>query len=793
MLRRRLPSAKAALIRRPARGRRRPGRTRGGLAVASLILGASLAPGLPTAEAEDAAALARAIAAPWPALQRNDGSYTDYLQPYSGGRYGEAMLGLALLRTGLREADDALVGSGLRGIGFALDQGARRQTDPSVFEAYALSAAYNVARERLAGDPRFEALRPRWDAWLLGVRPVFLWRRPRGFFNKHLVEANAWLELVASGLRSTEPGTVLADPERAIRSVVSYVNADLPQLTASSNGRFWGREGRLLADRAPSPLAYHALSFGFLARAVSRMGALASPAAHRTLREAAWASWGLMGPDGDLAYTGRSHQHVWALTMSAYGAATAASRAGPPQADLLEVASRSLARLRARHAIAVWGVAIAPALLPEAPYVRSAIDDYVDATGYAGLTLLALDWVAERGELGTPVGGALAADRPGSGLVRSDGGSLGVVRGRQTWLAVRSAGDPHGDLRSHFGLVALKQAGAGGWDDLLRPPPRAFDFEGTGPIILKGTRRLSSTGGTMSADPGGVLVSGSFADAVGRSRLNLAVTPTACGVHIGWAARRGVWHEFSTFFRPAFPPHRIDAEAFVLDGQLVRTSGPAVATVESGYASASDTELARARISFQNTRAAAAGVWIEASMCRSEDSGVAAGAASPLLDVTVSNGRVARPAEAGSYYCRPVRGRVPLCRESRWPTRPWPGPRLQIRPGQALTVRLGYRARRVRAALAGRRTSPLGGRLRVPGRSARRTFRLRLPRRIPRGTDRLILHVQHEDGHGGDFAVGVRAARNRSRCSDGRGRTAPHERRQGARRGLCRPRGDRPR
>ncbi len=795
--------AKAALIRRSACRRHRPGRSgpllRGGPAAVSLLLAVSLGPGPPTADAEDTAALAKAVAAPWPALQRSDGSYADYLKPYSGGRYGDAMLGLALLRTGLREGDQVLVGSGLRGVGFALDRGDRQRTDPSVFEAYALAAAYNAAREPLTGDFRFEALRARWEAWLRAVRPVFLGRRVRGFFNKQLVEASAWLELVASGLRSAEPGAVLADPEGATRSAVRYVNKDLPRLTAASTGRFWGRRGRLLADRAPSPLAYHALSLGFLARAVSRLGALASPATRTTLSEAAWASWGLMAPDGDLAYTGRSHQHVWALAMSAYGATTAAPPVGPRRAELLEVAARSLARLRARHPIAAWGIAIAPALLPGAPHVDEAIDAYTDATGYAGLTLLALDWIAERGGLGIRLEGELAADRPGSGLVRTRGGLLGIVRSRRTWLAVRSDGDPHGDLRSHFGLVALKRIAAGSWEDLLRPPPRAADFEGTGPIVLKGQQRLSSTGSTMTVDPGGVLVEGSFKNAVERRPLSLAVTPTACGVYLGWAAQRGAWHEFSTFFRPAFPPHRIGVDAFVLDGQVLRTSGPAAAAVETGYASSSDTELARARVTFQHRGAAEAGVRIEASTgCRSSDTGDGT-ADSPLIEVSVSNGRVARSAKTGSYYCRPVGGRVPFCQESHWPARLWPGPRLRITPGRAVTVRLGYSGRRVSGALAGRLMSPLGGRLRIRGHhgALRRRFRLRLPARIPRATDRLILYVQHEDGNGGDFAVGVRVVRSRRRCQDTQGRTPPHQRRPPASRSVrplaCRPGAHRPR
>jgi hypothetical protein len=105
------------------------------------------------AAADDTAALTRDIAAPWPGLQREDGSYYDYLKPYGGGRYSEAMLGLALLQVGLRDGDDRSVSSGLRGVGYALAHGDRQAADPSVFETFALAAAYNVARGRLPGIP----------------------------------------------------------------------------------------------------------------------------------------------------------------------------------------------------------------------------------------------------------------------------------------------------------------------------------------------------------------------------------------------------------------------------------------------------------------------------------------------------------------------------------------------------------------------------------------------------------------------------------------------------------------
>jgi hypothetical protein len=583
------------------------------LAAAAVFLALLVA--LPAAAtADDSAALTRDIAAPWPGLQREDGSYYDYLKPYGGGRYSEAMLGLALLQVGLRDGDDRFVSSGLRGVGYALDHGDRQAADPSVFETFALATAYNVARGRLSGDPRFEALRARWEDWLRRVRPVFLGRLRGAFFNKHLVEACAWLELWATGLRASDPAAVLFDPRRSARTVIRYVNRDVPRLTSRSRGVVWGRRARLLADPAPAPLAYHALSLGLLARAVDRLGPLASPAARRALAEAAWGTWGVMAPDGDVAYTGRSQDHVWALAYTAYGSALAAPAAGTGSGDLHAVAERALERLRGRHTLTPLGIAIAPGLSPGSARPAAAMDVYADAAAYAGLTLVALDWLVERGGIGPYAAGSLAADRPGSGVLHAPGGQLGLLRAGGMWLAVRSAGDEGGDLRSDFGLVALKRSAGAAWQDVLPTRPRASDPAGAGPIRIQGTERLAPMGRRLTADHGRIRVTGSFGDgSAAARRMMLTVSPTACGARLSWAAPPGSRHELSVFFPPPFELHQDGPRDFTAGTQVVRTSGPATATVEPGYASARDPELTRARISFAQGRRRVATVVIEAA------------------------------------------------------------------------------------------------------------------------------------------------------------------------------------
>ena len=92
--------------------------------------------------------LARAHAAPWPGLQRADGSFEERLRR---GRYGESVLGLALLESGLRDGDRRRVNAGLGGLRWAIERPYLRDGQPSVFEAFAVAAGYNLARERMGG------------------------------------------------------------------------------------------------------------------------------------------------------------------------------------------------------------------------------------------------------------------------------------------------------------------------------------------------------------------------------------------------------------------------------------------------------------------------------------------------------------------------------------------------------------------------------------------------------------------------------------------------------------------
>ena len=77
-----------------------------------------------------AASLAAAMAKPLPALQQADGHFQSALG--GGSRYGDALVGYALLQHGLRTRSTAFEESGLRGVSYALSRSAPTTRPPKV-------------------------------------------------------------------------------------------------------------------------------------------------------------------------------------------------------------------------------------------------------------------------------------------------------------------------------------------------------------------------------------------------------------------------------------------------------------------------------------------------------------------------------------------------------------------------------------------------------------------------------------------------------------------------------------
>ena len=520
-----------------------------------LVVAAALALALLPAPAHASgwSELARAMAAPWPAIQRPDGSLADYLDEVSdsyGGfpetRYGNALMGYALLQTGLREDDARIAAAGRRAVTFAIDPG-RVWKRPSVFEQMAIAGAYNLTR----GKPGFTRARARWARWLRAVGTVRLQYQDR-YGNHWLVDAVTALELRDSGLRSRRSRSIAGGGAAAAqRRAVELINVRIPRLFES------GRPG-VLSDPPDSPIAYHGLSLGLYARAVQLLGRRAAPAARRVLNEAVQSAALLTAPNGDSGYFGRSQGQAWSLPGIAYGAALAVRLGGLSRREAARahgVAQRALERLRTAYPIGPGGQSVTPALASDLRAGARGLDPYSGAPAMAGLTLALLNWtLALRPDETAP--GVLPADRPLRAQLSQGAGRFAVVRRGATWFAVRMTRSVRGrqarDLRYDAGLALALTRAAGEWRELVpqRPLNSRSGPRSAGPLLLDGgPANFHGERMRVRAD-GGVRVIGEFRRDGGRPPRPASITyrPLPCGVALAFRARRGSNYRLSAFF-----------------------------------------------------------------------------------------------------------------------------------------------------------------------------------------------------------------------------------------------------
>lgn len=604
------------------------------LLLAAAIL-TSVAPSLAPADGErgssgaavaataDPDALAQSIARPSPDLQLPSGAFRDYVwedRDGLGARYGESMLGYGLLLRGIRTGERRLVDSGLRALD-AVVEDRRRATEPSVFENLAVAASYNLALRSAKDDPLFANVRHEWESWLRKVRVLHL-ARLDSFANKQLVEAVALLELLRTGVRSSDPRTVLGNRSAVRRLVQDFIDRRVPRLVAGTAVAVDGEQTLVFSDPRSEPLAYHALSMGFLARAIELLGARATAAPRRVLREAALASWRLASPSGDVSYVGRSQEQAWTLPFTAYGAASAAALPGAAAADrsrLEALAERVLERLRSRYSVGPAGLWITPALAIDEEGGRRALDVYAGATAYTGLTLVALDWAAARLR-GRPLrAGRLAADAPHAARLSLGEGSCVVVRTASTWFAVKRApsfAEFPGDLRYDFGLVTLERRVGDRWSTVvpLRPRTKRSRHDSAGPILLEGARRGLPYGTRMSATTdGAVRIRGGFRTAGGawlRRGVVFRFQPDGDGVRLTFPARAGDRFEYSGFFVENDPGPRSDRRSVSDARERLAFSVPQVtAPLQRGYSSGADPRLVRTRSRLTAPRSGPVTVW----------------------------------------------------------------------------------------------------------------------------------------------------------------------------------------
>ena len=571
------------------------------IAVAGMVAAAMVGSGAGTGPDTEGAGVAVAaqtsitadMAQAWLPFQQAGGGFD------AESAYGDAMLGYGLLDVGLREGDAAMQHAGLRALAAASTRVVQRGS-PSAFENLALAAAYNLARTQLGSDRTFVAVRPVWEQALRRITQRWS-TSGRRYFNKYLVEAVATLELTRTGLRSREDGAVLRHPARARAHAVRFVNAQL----ASQHSIFRatavrGHASLVLSDPPWNPLAYHGLSLGMLARAIEILGPEASRHAHTTLRRAAYASWTLMAPDGDLAYYGRSQEQAWVLGLTAYGAETASKFAPRPDAArLIAVARRAMQRLARSHPIGRRGLPITPAVAASPVDGRRGMDAYANPYGYAGLSLVAANWALGAQRSDPPA--AIAADRDAALTVGSGQSRLAVVRRGRIWFAVKQSRSAVTDLRYDFGLVAMKVAGPTGWQDVVPIRPNVHTRNATvGPILQRGGAVGFPVGERMLVGRSGwVTVVGGYRTARGDLLRTATFRFRATGdcVAFSFRLRRGErvrYASFLTRLQTRSPRGFSGGSARISVRPAARRT-----TVARGFASGSDARLVRVDTTLQ--------------------------------------------------------------------------------------------------------------------------------------------------------------------------------------------------
>ncbi|MDA0174495.1 hypothetical protein OJ998_35680 [Solirubrobacter taibaiensis] len=546
-------------------------------AACALVLLLGPAPASARAVPLDAERAAARIVDAW-AVQPRDrwGTPIDPVSGLPGYRYSQAMLASAALGLPAPTAEQRAFAEHL--LLWLSAQGPH--TPPSVFEIGAAADAYT----RLPPSSRARALLHDW----LKTAPARVWIKtpPRNPLNRWMVEAEGALARCRiAGLPN--------------RRALCALGRTFVTRTFPAAARRWttvGRDGRrvtVMSDPTDNPIAYHHLTLGYFAHALSRL-ARVPRAARRVLVQMARGTVAITAPDGDAAYWGRSQGTSWTLAFGAYGLRRAQRFTTRAEAARFEHTAQSLlSRYRDRHEGGPVGVAIVPAYRDDPLTRHVGLDSYANVATYAGLTAMALSRLART----TPRVPARAAPSTGHAQDRGNG-AFATARARGTWLAVRAHGHRTGDPRYDFGLVAAKHRTPAGWHDLVasRPAPGARPAP-AGPLLTVGGVTGKPDGESVAvAANGTVTVRGGWRgpDGAWLRRASFTFRPTATGVIITLPVRARDEITYCVF---AGDPQLVDG-AVVDRGVRTSLSLASSGTQEpESYASASDRRLARVVLS----------------------------------------------------------------------------------------------------------------------------------------------------------------------------------------------------
>jgi hypothetical protein len=603
-----------------------------GIHVVALLAALAFASAAQAAAPPRWGALAQEGGRSWIGQQNRNGTFGDYVYdggvsvcmrkschpPFGNARYGEAALGYSMIATGVRTGDMGLADTGLRAINYAVRQRKLQKILPTNFESMSVAGAYNIARRKLARRPLFKKNRKRWESWMRNVRPQWIGDTTRIYFNHHLVEVVSNLELWRSGLRSRVKGTVLHPKTRRRQQRLTrrIMFGEIPSIAAATRRTTGGITSEVLSDKPDFPLPYHGLSIGLYARAVQLMGGRAPARSRVLLRRLANASWMLAGPDGDVAYTGRSQEDVWALPATAFGAEFAAGLPGTTAEERTRfqaVADRTIGRMDVAYPRGPEGMWIIPALAIDPAAGLKALDFYAGGAAFSGLALMQLEWAIQAASKRTRAPSSIAADSEGATKILRGDDTTVFVRSGDIWYAVKQASsftNFPGDLRWDFGMVALKQRVGDGWRDLqpLRPVTERLVPQSAGPqlTIRRGGVTAIPYGESIGVGPDrATTISGGWRAPHPSKRwvrrgVQFRFEPVGCGVRLTFPARAGDLFEYSAFMRGTKRDVTIGPGVVTDATQSVSTSPiPQAVALEGGYASAADPRLVRARIKFE--------------------------------------------------------------------------------------------------------------------------------------------------------------------------------------------------
>jgi len=603
------------------------------IAMLLALLAAGIA-GVPAAGAaapDEWRGLARQIADPWPGLQRAEGWYPDYV--YGGGkafcgrpscrkglgnaRYGESLLGYGLVMTGLRDADQRLVDSGLRAISYIVAQQELQRKLPTSVEGMAVASTYNLMKARQPDNAIFIDDVRSWEAFLKR-QPVVttVFRKPDTprYSNHFLIEALEVIELLRTGLESDDPQAILGGMRSEAERVMRFLlNERVPGIARRARIDIGGVSTWVHSDPPDNPLAYFGLAAGVYARAVRQLGEDAAPRTRTPMMEAANAAVWVTGPDGDMAYYGRSGEDSWAPAAMAMATEAAANLPGASAAQAARyraVTDRVLARLRDAYGNGPQGLWVLPALRADLRAALKGIDRYSGAVAFAGLTLVTLNWALdEMDRAASREPSTIGADADSAQAFSKGESQTGVVRKGDVWFAVKrqASSKRRNDMRYDFGLVALKRRAGEGWTDVLRLRPQTSSRpDSVGPILRRGGVAGLPRGERLTVRSGTVTVTGGYRSAMRRYlRRGVRWTwrATGCGVKLSFPVRAGERYEYSTFFVDDGTRPRASGAVVADETQRVSFSqAPLRTSMRGGYVSGLDPRLVRAKSILQARR-----------------------------------------------------------------------------------------------------------------------------------------------------------------------------------------------